>query len=185
MLPVEIWKQDPSVATKMFIGPQPIVRVRLDPYRELADADRTNNIYPPEVIAGRFGLVTRGGGGNPMQADENQSGRRSIETVARQISVQLIPLWDELDPEDRTSPLSVAGRLLESLDPELLVDPWGHPLTLEFSASEEIERGSEAVLLTIRSSGQDKEAGSGDDVALSILADGRIVDATLIENREN
>ena len=120
-----------------------------------------------------------------MQADENQSGRRSIETVARQISVQLIPLWDELDPEDRTSPLSVAGRLLESLDPELLVDPWGHPLTLEFSASEEIERGSEAVLVTIRSSGQDKEAGSGDDVALSILADGRIVDATLIENREN
>ena len=185
MLPVELWKQDPSVATKMFIGPQPIVRVRLDPYRELADADRTNNIYPPEVIAGRFELVTHRRGGNPMQADKSQTGRKSIEIIARQIAAQLIPIWDEIKPEDRTSPLRASGRLLESLDPNLLIDPWGHPLTLEFAASEETGQGSETVLATIRSSGQDEEAGTQDDLALSILIDGRIVDSALIENREN
>jgi|GEM_PF-70795 len=185
MLPVEIWKQDPSVATKMFTGPQPIVRVRLDPYRELADADRTNNIYPPEVIAGRFGLVTRGSRGNPMQADESQTGRKAIEEIARQIAVRLIPIWDGLEIDDRVSPLLASGRLLESLDSNLLVDPWGHPLALEFSGVEERERGSDAVLATLRSSGQDEEAGTGDDVALCILVDGRIIDATLIETPEN
>ena len=185
MLPVEIWKQDPSVATKMFIGPQPVVRVRLDPYRELADADRTNNIYPPEVIAGRFGLVTRGSRGNPMQADESRTGRRSIEETARQIAIRLIPIWDELEPDDRASPLLASGRLLESLDPNLLSDPWGHPMTLEFSAIEESGQGLDAVLATLRSGGQDEETGTGDDVALCILVDGRIVDATLTENRGN
>jgi len=169
----------------MFTGPQPIVRVRLDPYRELADADRTNNIYPPEVIAGRFGLVTRGSRGNPMQADESQKGRRSIEEIARQIAVRLVPIWDGLEPDDRVSPLLASGSLLESLDPNLLVDPWGHPLTLEFSAVEESDQGLDAVLATIGSSGQDEEAGTGDDVTLCILVDGRIIDAALIETREN
>ena len=184
MLPVEIWKQDPSVATKMFIGSQPIARVRLDPYRELADADRTNNIFPPEVIAGRFGLVTRRGRSNPMQADQSQTGRQSLNLIAREISAQLIPVWDALDPESRVSPLLASGKLLEGLDPELLVDPWGNALTLEFSASTEIGQSSEEVLATIHSSGQDEEAGSTDDVALAILMDGQIVDAAMIENKK-
>ena len=43
----------------MFVGTSPVARVILDPYRELADADRTNNAYPPEVIQGRFGITPR------------------------------------------------------------------------------------------------------------------------------
>jgi hypothetical protein len=119
-----------------------------------------------------------------MQADQSQTGRQSLNLIAREISAQLIPVWDALDPESRVSPLLASGKLLEGLDPELLVDPWGNALTLEFSASTEIGQSSEEVLATIHSSGQDEEAGSTDDVALAILMDGQIVDAAMIENKK-
>ena len=92
MLPVEIWKQDPTVATRMFVGTSPVARVILDPYRELADADRTNNAYPPEVILGRF-AVEPPDRSNPMQAAAARDGRPAIERAAIRIAMAILPGW--------------------------------------------------------------------------------------------
>ena len=54
-LPAEIWKRNPrsSRSSSPRTSPCP---VRIDPNRQIADADRTNNAYPSEVIPGRFGM---------------------------------------------------------------------------------------------------------------------------------
>ena len=175
VLPVEIWKQDPTVATRMFVGPAGIARVILDPYREIADADRTNNAYPPEVIAGRFGLTPSRDRSNPMQAAASRDGRPAVERSAIRIAVAIVPTWEEL-AGDGDTPIGLAGRLMADLDPALLVDPWDRPMALEFSSDPEVESGGEAILATLRSDGRDGRRGTDDDVALVILADGQVRD---------
>ena len=183
MLPVEIWKQDPTVATKMFVGTSPVARVILDPYRELADADRTNNAYPPEVIQGRFGLTPRSKRSNPMQAAGNRDGRRAVEEAARRIGVVLTVTWAE-NAEDGDSPLSRSGLLMDAVDRRLLVDPWGRPLAVELSGVVDLDPESGDVIATIRSDGMDGRRGTDDDVGLVILTDGRIHDEATHLGRE-
>ena len=181
MLPVEIWKQDPTVATKMFVGPEPVKRVVLDPYRELADADRTNNAYPPEVIMGRFGVDPRSDRSNPMQSARADDGRARFEAVAEEIGGRLAARWAALGGDDAT-PLAASGDLLETLDPKLLVDPWGRAMRLEFTAVSVVPDTDE-MIATLRSDGRDGRRGSDDDIALVILADGQAIDEDIANAR--
>ncbi|MCP4837411.1 MAG: M1 family metallopeptidase [Phycisphaera sp.] len=174
VLPVEIWKQDPTVATKMFVGPAGIARVILDPYREIADADRTNNAYPPEVIAGRFGLNPSSSRSNPMQAAGSDDGRSRFEATATEIGVRLAAAWSDRGGEDGT-PLSASNELLELIDATLLVDPWDRPMRLEFN-SQMLDPGTGGVLATLRSDGRDGRRGGDDDISLVILEDGTTID---------
>ena len=177
MLPVEIWKENPEVATRMFVGPVPIARVLLDPYRELADADRTNNAYPPEVIAGRFAVQPRSDRSNPMQAARARDGRPEIETAAREIASILAVEWGEV-ADETTTPLAESGVLLEQVDPKLLVDPWGRAMRLEFSSSPVVSGDGDA-MATLRSDGSDRRRGTDDDVALVLFADGSVLDEAI------
>ncbi|MEC8321636.1 MAG: M1 family metallopeptidase [Planctomycetota bacterium] len=178
MLPVEIWKEDPEVATRMFVGPSPIARVLLDPYRELADADRTNNAYPPEVILGRFAVQPRSERSNPMQDALARDGRPAIERAAIRIAVAILPGWADLS-EDGDTPLGQSGTMVRDLDPDLLIDPWNRPMALEFSGDPNVVPGSDAILATLRSDGRDGRRGTDDDVALVILADGQVHDEAI------
>ena len=181
MLPVEIWKQDPTVATKMFVGPHAVERVILDPYRELADADRTNNAYPPEVIAGRFGLNPGSDRSNPMQSARADDGRARFETAAATIGDRLAAGWTELGDGDAT-PLAASNELLKQVDPKLLVDPWGRAMRLEFTAVP-VAPGTSEVIATLRSDGRDGRRGNDDDIALAILADGKTIDQDIANAR--
>ena len=181
MLPVEIWKQDPTVATKMFVGPHAVERVILDPYRELADADRTNNAYPPEVIAGRFGLNPGSDRSNPMQSARADDGRARFETAAATIGDRLAAGWTELGDGDAT-PLAASNELLKQVDPKLLVDPWGRAMRLEFTAVP-VALGTSEVIATLRSDGRDGRRGNDDDIALAILADGKTIDQDIANAR--
>ena len=178
-LPVEIWKMDPSVCTKMFVGPKAIARVRLDPARQIADADRTNNAYPPQIIGGRFGLTPSRDRSNPMQSARARDGRPKIEAAAKNIAIAIGPVWSEVVAEDPSAtPVGSAGRLLADLDEGLLVDPWDRAMRLEFST---IAPGdADAALATLRSDGRDGKRGTDDDVALAILADGRVIDEAML-----
>ena len=178
MLPVEIWKQDPTVATKLFVGTTPIERVVLDPYRELADADRTNNVFPPEVMLGRFKVNPRSKRSNPMQAAGANEGRQDVMQTARRIGIVLLPAYDAVG-EDGDAPLSLSGDLMDAVDMKMLVDPWGRPMRLEFSADPDFEFGTADVFASLRSDGRDGERGTDDDVSISILADGRVYEEGL------
>ncbi len=70
-----IWRKNENQVTKVFAKDKAVVAIRLDPYRETADIDETNNSYPRTVAPSRFELfrqeqLPRGssaGGANPMQ----------------------------------------------------------------------------------------------------------------------
>ena len=48
-LPAEIWRRNPRTVTRMLVTDGEVVSVELDPRWETADADRSNNFYPPRI----------------------------------------------------------------------------------------------------------------------------------------
>jgi len=66
-IPAEIWRQNNARIARLFASKQPIVRIALDPRRETADADRSNNFFPSEALPATFQLQKREKLKNPMQ----------------------------------------------------------------------------------------------------------------------
>jgi len=79
-IPAQIWRKNENRVTKLFMTNKKAVSIKLDPMRETADIDETNNVWPkgaePEVskfaiFKGRVAGGRGGGGGaagvNPMQ----------------------------------------------------------------------------------------------------------------------
>ncbi len=65
-LPAEIWRTNAERVSKLFISDQDIVKVELDPYLQLGDAERGDNVYPPEPARSRFQLFKAKEPPNPM-----------------------------------------------------------------------------------------------------------------------
>jgi len=87
-IPVEVWRRDSGRISKLLVGQRPIERIVLDPHLETADVDLSNNVFPPEPIAGgRLELRDspwgrRGGGGrNPMQRVQEAQARAEKEAA--------------------------------------------------------------------------------------------------------
>ena len=71
-IPAEIWRFDQETITKTFPSEKEITKITLDPYRETADVDTSNNYYPPQPKVDRFDLFKqskRRTRDNPMQRD--------------------------------------------------------------------------------------------------------------------
>ncbi len=78
-VPVSVWRLNEGKFTKVFIKDKEAAAIRVDPYRETADIDENNNMWPVKELPSRFQLfkegqrATRGAstGGNAMQ-DESK-----------------------------------------------------------------------------------------------------------------
>lgn len=74
-VPVTVWRLNEERFTKVFIKDKEVAAIRVDPYRETADIDEGNNMWPVKELPSRFQLfkegqrATRGAstGGNAMQ----------------------------------------------------------------------------------------------------------------------
>ncbi len=55
-IPAEIWRYNNEKVSKLFVTDKEMVKIALDPHLALADADRTNNQFPREVVKSRFKL---------------------------------------------------------------------------------------------------------------------------------
>lgn len=53
-IPVQIWRKNESNFTKVFIKEKVVTGVRIDPYRETADIDESNNNWPVREIPTKF-----------------------------------------------------------------------------------------------------------------------------------
>ena len=82
-IPAQIWRKNEKNVTKLFMTKQKAVSIQLDPMKETADIDETNNSWPKTDVTDRFSLFKgrvaggRGGGGgaqglNPMQAAQKK-----------------------------------------------------------------------------------------------------------------
>ncbi len=54
MLPAEIWRRNHREVTRLFIEPRRIVSIELDPRREIADADLSDNHFPRQITRSRL-----------------------------------------------------------------------------------------------------------------------------------
>lgn len=76
-LPAEIWRKNEEECTKVFSFDQEVVKFKLDPFRETADIDESNNAWPREIQMTRFeqfmsGGRRRGGGNQPNPMKRRQ-----------------------------------------------------------------------------------------------------------------
>ncbi|MCS4435935.1 M1 family metallopeptidase [Aquiflexum gelatinilyticum] len=73
-IPAEIWRLNESDVSKVFAKKKEVKSIVLDPYRETADIDESNNAWPRQYTPSRFEMFKGGGrvrgasaGDNPMK----------------------------------------------------------------------------------------------------------------------
>jgi len=69
IFPAQIWRLNSKKINKLWVTEKEIARIELDPRRETADTEESNNHWPIRLIPSRFQLYKSrdGGGKNPMQ----------------------------------------------------------------------------------------------------------------------
>lgn len=80
-IPVSVWKLNENNFTKVFIKDKEVAAIRIDPLRETADIDESNNLFPVKEMPSKFTLFRQGGGpvrgassgGNSMQRAEKKN----------------------------------------------------------------------------------------------------------------
>ncbi len=66
-IPAQIWRRNSQRVDKLFVTDKEIVRFELDPRRETADTEESNNHWPPKLVPSRFKLFKDKKDKNPMQ----------------------------------------------------------------------------------------------------------------------
>lgn len=69
-IPVEIWRKNENQFTKVFVKEKEVTSIRLDPFKETADIDESNNNWPVRELPSRFQVFKQhkvDAGLNPMQ----------------------------------------------------------------------------------------------------------------------
>ncbi len=69
MIPAEIWRRNSQFVTKLIIRDDPIVSIKLDERHQTADADFSNNIFPPTIASDRLKLKKSNFTRKDMMAD--------------------------------------------------------------------------------------------------------------------
>jgi hypothetical protein len=79
-IPVQIWRHNENKVTKSFMKDKEVASIKLDPYRETADIDESNNSWNEIAAPSRFQLfkqkqnLTQPPGINPMQKANEKKG---------------------------------------------------------------------------------------------------------------
>ena len=66
-VPPSIWRLDPRAVDKLLITEKTVQRIEIDPQRQTADADESNNHWPVKLVPSRFKLFKGSPSRNPMQ----------------------------------------------------------------------------------------------------------------------
>jgi len=69
MIPAEIWRRNSNNVTKLFSLDKQAVRFKLDVAHQTADADFSNNAYPPTISQSRIELFKSNRSSSSMMAD--------------------------------------------------------------------------------------------------------------------
>ncbi|MFT3844957.1 MAG: M1 family aminopeptidase [Lacibacter sp.] len=69
-IPVTIWRLNEEKVTKTFVKDKEVTAIRLDPNRETADIDESNNLWPVREMPSRFTLFTQQGGGRGARGQQ-------------------------------------------------------------------------------------------------------------------
>ncbi len=83
--PAEVWVKDDRRFSRLLISTQPVVKIEVDPFHEIADADRHNNEWPAKAREGHFKLHKRAKTPSPMKVaqDRAEKARKAAEAKAK------------------------------------------------------------------------------------------------------
>ncbi|MEM9379894.1 MAG: aminopeptidase, partial [Planctomycetota bacterium] len=84
-VPAEIWRRNVATVSKLVITEKDVERVVIDPRREIADADESNNVWPPAIGDERMRLNpnrSRRGGSNPMREAREEAEKKKPRSPA-------------------------------------------------------------------------------------------------------
>jgi len=79
-IPAQVWRKNEQKVIKTFMKDKEVASVKLDPYKETADIDETNNVYGDIKPPSKFKVfkqkqnVPPGTGINPMQKATEKKG---------------------------------------------------------------------------------------------------------------
>jgi hypothetical protein len=79
-IPAQVWRKNEQKVTKTFMKDKEVASIKLDPYRETADIDETNNSYGDIKPPSKFKLIKQKQGvpqpqvPNPMQKAQEKKG---------------------------------------------------------------------------------------------------------------
>jgi hypothetical protein len=163
-LPAELWRSNPRAVSRLLVTSEPVVRVEIDPMLEIADADRSNNVFPQEIDQQRFKIRPESDRSNPMQLDRDERLRIEAQIAARRLGSELA---SRIKNRESGTPVPAAARILQEVAEDALADPYGQMLSV-FDSTD--DNG----IARIVSVGPDGEPGTGDDISWIVHADGSI-----------
>ena len=165
VLPAEIWRYAGGNETsKLFVTPKEVVRVVLDPRRETADRDPSDNAFPQEIDRAWFAVEPRDrGGDNPMRASDNAARRATTRAAAEALAARIA----EAVRAGRS-----AGSVVGGADAAARTDGWGTAFVVLDGAP-----ADEGGVAQIVSAGPDRAVGGEDDLSFIVSADGTIREA--------
>ncbi|MEE2527187.1 M1 family metallopeptidase [Hyphobacterium sp. HN65] len=79
-IPAQIWRRHQDEVIWPYLTEREILRVELDPLHEIADADRSDNVFPPQIQRSRIELYRSSSSTNMLQDQDLTVGQGSLET---------------------------------------------------------------------------------------------------------
>ncbi len=161
LIPAEIWRYAGGQQTsKMFVTTKEIARIELDPRRQTADRDPSDNAFPQEIAKGAFTIEPREGGGNPMRDARDAEVAARTQTAAAELAKRIAVA---------VKAGSSAGSVLAQSDAAPSVDGWGRA----FVVLDGSEQGSGGIAQIV-SCGADGAMGSEDDISFVVTSEGEV-----------
>ncbi len=168
LLPSEIWVKNKKKVNKLFITKIPISQIEIDPYLEIADADKGNNKFPPNIEEAWFGFKSQEGIKNPMQVNAKDNTWIYSEKIIEKLAEKLLSIWMNTLSG---SPHSNAYFLNKST--EQIKDQWGRNYAFMFSDVDPSNSESNGeIFCNVYSLGYDGKLNTEDDLSWIIYFDG-------------
>jgi len=179
VLPAEIWRRNPEATSKLLVTTRRPVSVSLDPFGEIADADRTNNHYPSEIVGATFTVrPDLGRGDNPMRRAIEEEYLSPTEENARAAAAALLAAWRADEARASRPPAEAREAILAAVEAAILLDAAEKPLEVELGEDPAIiDRPGEVVFCVLRAAGPDGVRGTRDDRSFTFRGDGSMGEA--------
>ena len=78
-IPAQIWRKNEKAVTKLFVKDKEVASVKLDPMRETADIDESNNTWPKEIVQTKFQVFKSNQQGGRNQPQPNNPMQKAEE----------------------------------------------------------------------------------------------------------
>ncbi|MEC8424229.1 MAG: M1 family metallopeptidase, partial [Myxococcota bacterium] len=115
LLPAELWRRNAAQVTKVVFSDKELSFVEIDAHGQIADADRSDNRWPPVIERQLVGVGPEAPRDNPMKRAEQEKARAEYRPTAEGVAAALHEGWRAAlaahDGEEVLVPASARGEM--------------------------------------------------------------------------